>query len=84
MTFFKDLFGFEEKDYDYNQSKFKVLDNGRKLKSRVNNKVFSIGTFSTPSLSSLRKKGASLELTQGEPIVKHISTENILDEHSRY
>lgn len=57
MTWFDALTGFVEQSGDDVRSKLHL--NGSKLHSSVNNRSFDAGSFSTPSLSSLRSKTVS-------------------------
>lgn len=52
-TWFESLFGFAETTYEETRAKF--VHEGTTLRSLVNNRSFEAGTFSTPSLHSLRE-----------------------------
>jgi len=53
---FESLFGFDDENMEYQQVKknFKLSDDKRSLKSRVNGAEYAIGIFNRPSLGRLR------------------------------
>jgi len=54
MTWFEQLFGFEEGPYEETMSRFQLSET--RLTSLVNGRSFSVGTFSRPSLADLRAR----------------------------
>jgi hypothetical protein len=59
VTWFEQLFGFPEADYATTQSRFEV--HGTTLHSKPNGRSFDIGTFGTPTLTSLRERARSAQ-----------------------
>jgi hypothetical protein len=55
---FEDLMGFNELRYEETRANLEVA--GRTLRSKVNNRVYTIGTLETPSLAELRDRAASI------------------------
>lgn len=78
MTWFEQLFGFSEGSYEETQQRF-VLE-GETLRSRVNGRGFAAGSFSTPSLASLREQAAGLP--RGTQSVRHEVVGDVLQLHA--
>ncbi len=78
VTWFEQLFGFPEADYAATQSRFEV--NGTTLHSKPNGRVFDIGTFSTPTLTSLRERARSAP--RGSLRVTHEAIGDVLALHA--
>jgi len=81
-TWFEALFGFVESSYSESQARFAV--NGTTLRSHVNGREFGIGSFTTPTLESLReeargKRSGTLRVTHevvGDALELHARPEN--------
>ena len=58
MSWFADLTGFDELDYERTRARLAV--SGTTLRSRVNGRSFEIGTLETPSLAELRARAAEV------------------------
>lgn len=78
MSWFERLFGFEEGPYDETAARFEV--DGQRLTSRVNGRSFGIGTFTTPSLSSLRESVRGRQ--PGKLRVRHEVIGDVLELHA--
>lgn len=76
---FEQLFGFHESSYAGTRSMFAV--EGPLLRSLANGRTFAIGTFSTPSLASLRDQ--SHGLLPGRLQVTHEAIGDVLELHAR-
>ena len=82
VSWFEQLFGFPEEDYATTQSRFEV--SGTTLRSMVNGREFTMGTFETPTLASLRARvgkppGGTLVVTHeaiGDVLSLHALPEN--------
>ena len=83
MSWFYDLFGFEEEEYIETKSKFRLSKNKKILHSVINGEKYICGTFSTPTLGELKICAGKHDLIRGQPIVKHITTMDIMREHNR-
>ena len=57
-SWFEDLMGFQERSYEETRMNLEVT--GTTLRSKVNNRLFSIGELETPSLLDLRSRAASV------------------------
>ena len=55
---FEDLMGFKELRYEETRANLEVV--GSTLRSKVNNRSYTIGTLETPSLAELRDRAASI------------------------
>ena len=55
---FEDLMGFKELGYEETRANLEVV--GSTLRSKVNNRSYTIGTLETPSLADLRDRAASI------------------------
>jgi len=75
---FEMLFGFREGPYEETRSQL-VLE-GEMLRSRVNGRAFSVGTFTTPTLASLRE--AARGKRPGRPVVTHETIGDVLELHA--
>jgi hypothetical protein len=75
---FETLFGFPEGSYEETRARF-VLQ-GNTLRSLVNGRAFSVGTFTTPTLASLRE--AAKGMRPGRPIVTHETIGDVLELHA--
>jgi hypothetical protein len=87
-TWFYNLFGFEEENYNLTQSSFnlisQIIPSGKKLfilKSKINNREFPIGNFETPSLEELRKKVLLNYVPTHKSLVENIIVDDILELH---
>ena len=58
MSWFSDLTGFDELDYERTRDRLEVA--GTTLRSRVNGRSFEIGTLETPTLAELRARAAEV------------------------
>ena len=56
---------------------------GERLVSLVNGASYGVGTFSTPSLSELRRRAAAAELPPGPLQLSHVATRDVFALHSR-
>lgn len=92
---FKQLYGFEERiagaatseDYVFNQQNFNVAtndDGSITLTSLVNNRSFSVGHFSTPSLGDLRESVRVDNLQVGCTTYEHMVISDIFKMHSEH
>lgn len=86
---FKTLFGFlEEGSYESVQCKFDVNFEDGKLRSLVNDKVYQVGKFTTPSLSDLRALGRTSIATSISGMVQfsydHVVQGDVLLEHAKF
>ena len=79
QTWFEQLFGFPEGDYEATRARF-ALD-GEALVSRANGRRFGVGRFETPSLASLRDR--TLHARPGALRVTHEVTGDVLELHAR-
>lgn len=84
-TWFKKLFGFEEKD------KYTVLDNIKITKdqniliSKANNRIFPIGRFGIYNCKSLRNSYITRKtMIEGTPNIEHYVIHDILELHHQY
>jgi hypothetical protein len=75
---FEMLFGFHEGSYEETRSRFSL--EGDMLRSAVNGRAFSVGTFTTPTLASLRT--ASRGMRPGRPVVTHETIGDVLELHA--
>lgn len=84
-TWFETLFGFEETDYETTKNRFNyhMLENGETiLHSRINNKTFPVGKFTTPSVKELVDNVLNLS-PSGEPTTyEHRIITDIFKMHS--
>jgi hypothetical protein len=87
-TWFSQLFGFEEENYNLTQLNFNLISqiapSGKNLlilKSKINKREFPIGNFSTPSLEELRKEVLTNYLPTNKSTAKHIVVNDILQMH---
>lgn len=76
---FEQLFGFRESSYAGTRSMFAV--EGPQLRSLANGRTFAIGTFSTPSLASLRDRTNGM--MPGRLQVTHEAIGDVLELHAR-
>ena len=76
---FEQLFGFRESSYAGTRSMFAV--EGPQLRSLANGRTFAIGTFSTPSLASLRARTHGM--MPGRLQVTHEAIGDVLELHAR-
>ncbi len=87
LSWFKQLFGFEERtgpgDYARTKEQFE-LRGETQLRSLANGEVFTIGTFSTPTLQQLRDEAQRIPKVAGRA-PKKISVEigDVLELHAR-
>ncbi|MEX1362368.1 MAG: hypothetical protein AB1Z98_04535 [Nannocystaceae bacterium] len=79
MSWFEPLFGFAESSYDETRRRFVV--EGSSLRSLVNGRRFGVGTFTTPTLQSLREGGPAP--TPGALQVTHEIIGDVLELHAR-
>ena len=70
MDWFQKITGFKETSYDTTRQKFELLEG--QLRSRVNNRIFSIGTLRLSSLSELREHVASIQCRRGKLSFRNI------------
>ena len=87
-TWFYNLFGFEEENYNLTQSNFnlisQIIPSGKKLfilKSKINNRQFPIGNLEIPSLEELREKVLLNYIPTHKSVVEHIIVNDILEIH---
>ena len=82
---FEQLFGFREADWAATQARFSVR--GEHLRSRVNDRSFRVGRFTTPSLSELRLGVAEARadglLGGRATTVRHEAIGDVLELHAR-
>ncbi len=78
-SWFEQLFGFREQAYAVTQSRFTV--EGSTLRSNANGRSFAIGTFTTPTLASLR--AATKNAARGSLRITHESIGDVLKLHAR-
>jgi hypothetical protein len=79
MTWFEQLFGVPEVDYDETAGNFAV--HGTRLRSLANGRDFAIGRFSTPSLASLRSRGR--QRRRGRLSLRHEVIGDVLELHAQ-
>jgi len=77
---FERLFGFRETSYS--ETCAQLVVEGDRLRSRVNDASYAIGSFSTPSLEELRKRGQAAA-ARGRLRVTHESIGDVLELHAR-
>ncbi len=77
-TWFEMLFGFPEGSYDETRARFVV--EGSTLRSLANGRAFSAGTFTTPTLGSLR--AAARGKRPGRVVVTHETIGDVLELHA--
>jgi len=65
MNWFEQLFGFTEGPWDWTKQQFSLED--EMLTSKANNRVWHIGTFTTPSLGELRAAASTLKTSTLTP-----------------
>jgi hypothetical protein len=87
-TWFGQLFGFEEVNYNFTQLNFnlisQILPSGKKLlilKSKINKREFPIGNFDTPTLEELRNEVLINYLPTCKSTAEHIVVNDILQMH---
>ena len=74
MTWFKDVFGFEEGSYGHTQAQFDL--EGDQLRSRANQRSYSVGRFSTPSIAQLRE---AVAFDKGPSVLEHVVIDDVLE-----
>ena len=79
MNWFESLFGFEELPYEETRSRF--VFEGTTLRSLANDRTFEAGTFTTPSLHSLREIADS-KRGSGKPNLRHEIIGDALELHA--
>jgi len=79
VTWFETLFGFREGPYDWTQQQFH-FEPGT-LTSRVNGRRFPVGTFSTPSVATLRERVVGL--SPGTLTLRHQAVDDIFAAHAQ-
>ncbi|MEM7154421.1 MAG: hypothetical protein AAF799_16360 [Myxococcota bacterium] len=77
-TWFEQLFGFEELDYEDTAARFACQ--GSTLTSRVNGRSFEAGSFETPSVAELRARVATLGTAGAR--VRHVAIGDVLELHA--
>lgn len=77
-SWFSQLFGFREGSYDETRQRFAV--EGTTLRSLANDRSFPVGTFSTPTLASLRERAH--EARRGRLEVTHEVVGDVLELHA--
>jgi len=77
-TWFEQLFGFAEGPYAWTREQL-TLD-GERLGSKVNGRSFGAGTFTTPTLASLREQTEGAR--RGDVLVRHEVIGDVLELHS--
>ena len=87
-TWFGQLFGFEEENYNLTQLNFnlisQIIPSGKKLlilKSKINKREFPIGNFDTHTLEELRNEVLINYLPTCKSTIEHIIIDDILQEH---
>ncbi|MBM3991943.1 MAG: hypothetical protein FJ298_13170 [Planctomycetes bacterium] len=70
MSWFEELFGFEERGWEDTRSRFVV--EGERLRSLANGKSWQVGTLETPSLGELRARAPA---TSGRLRVENIAAD---------
>ena len=87
-TWFGQLFGFEEENYNLTQLNFnlisQIVPSGRKiliLKSKINKREFPIGNFDTHTLEELRNEVLINYLPTCKSTIEHIIVDDILQIH---
>jgi hypothetical protein len=89
-SWFSSLFGFEEGSYNETRGRF-LLEPGAtqgsfRLVSKANSRRFDVGTFSCPTLASLRAEARTLLERlgpQGPTVLSHRAVGDIFTEHHR-
>jgi len=86
LSWFEELFGFEERtgrgDYARTQEQFEPRGETQ-LRSLANGEVFTIGTFSTPTLQQLRDDAQRIPRAAGRaPTVTEVETGDVLELHA--
>ena len=86
LSWFEQLFGFEERtgpgDYARTKEQFE-LRGETQLRSLANGEVFTIGTFSTPTLQQLRDEAQRIPKVAGRaPTVTVVETGDVLELHA--
>ena len=84
VCWFEKMFGFKETGYSL--VKQNLIMEGTMLKSKINNRAFDVGRFSTPSLSELREQVENTRYSakrDGPPALKitHYVVSDIYKEH---
>jgi len=86
-TWFERLFGFKE-SLSSVKKYFRLSHDHSLLLSTVNNRVFPIGTFSTPSLKALRNQALELRKefadVRGNLKIEHVAIQGALELHHQY
>ena len=87
-TWFGQLFGFEEENYNLTQLNFNLISqivlSGKKLlilKSKINKREFPIGNFDRPTLEELRNEVLINYLPTFKSTAEHIVVDDILEMH---
>lgn len=78
-AWFEQLFGFREQEYAQTQGRF-ALERST-LRSSANGRSFAIGTFTTPTLASLR--AAARTAQRGTLSITHETIGDVLELHAR-
>jgi len=77
MTWFRDLFGFVEQDYDTTKARFDI--DHTTLISRANGRRFEAGAFETPNLETLRARAGD---SSGGCGLTHEAIGDVLELHA--
>ncbi len=87
-TWFEDLFGFEEGEHGHEGVRSMFDLSPGVLTSASNGRAFAVGTFTTPTLRSVRSAGleslrsdAAARSTAGRVTVCHVAVDDIMAEH---
>lgn len=81
LTWFNTLFGFDENDYTFDEIKNLFTIDISKLKSKINNKEYHIGTFEQCTLQELidRANNGNGNGNNGTVKIHHIVTNDVFD-----
>jgi hypothetical protein len=72
MTWFSNIFGFVESDYDTTSNKFRFDPESCKLLSLANKKTFFVGPFECPSVQELHDRLPDPRSDLGKLVMKEI------------
>ncbi len=75
---FEQLFGFREESYEQTRQRFSL--DGTTLRSLANDRSFEVGTFTTPTLGSLRSRASGVR--RGRLQVTHEVVGDVLELHA--
>lgn len=79
---FQTLFGFHEREYRQTQASFSLVE--KTVTSKANGRSWQAGSFTTPTLTTVRESGRSLltDRSYGPILVEHIAVDDALQLHA--